>query len=197
MLEKDVKCLAEKKKAIFESTLRLIKENGFHGTPMSQVAKNAGVACGTIYHYFDSKDALMVELYRYIREQLTDALLAGDNANLPIRDRLFSFWLNHFRFYSQNPDYLFFVEQYVNSPYIVRFPLPYSERFEASVMALIKEGVLQGVFKPFSHDLIGIILHNNVILTSKLFLNSRLMDDDVEKMFNIIWDGIRNNLKPV
>ena len=36
--------IAEKKKAIFESTLELVRENGFHGTPMSLVAKKAGVA---------------------------------------------------------------------------------------------------------------------------------------------------------
>jgi AcrR family transcriptional regulator len=55
--------IAEKKKAIFESTLELVRENGFHGTPMSLVAKKAGVAAGTIYHYFESKDALIIALH--------------------------------------------------------------------------------------------------------------------------------------
>ena len=40
--------IAQKKQAIFESTLELIKDHGFHGAPVSLVAKNAGVAAGTI-----------------------------------------------------------------------------------------------------------------------------------------------------
>ena len=49
-----------KRKAILKSTLELIKDNGFHGTPISLIAKNAGVASGTIYHYFPSKDAIIM-----------------------------------------------------------------------------------------------------------------------------------------
>src|SRR5690606_31556619 len=64
--------VTDKKKAIFESTLELIKENGFHGTPMSLVAKNACVAAGTIYHYFKSKDELICELYAYNRGRIIE-----------------------------------------------------------------------------------------------------------------------------
>ena len=46
----------DKRTAILQATLRLISENGFHGTAMSKVAKEAGVSAGIIYHYFDSKD---------------------------------------------------------------------------------------------------------------------------------------------
>ena len=49
----------DKRTAIFESTLALVREQGFHGTPMSQVAKKAGVAAGTLYLYFESKDHLI------------------------------------------------------------------------------------------------------------------------------------------
>ncbi len=53
----------DKRAAILAATLRLISKNGFHGTAMSKVAKEAGVSAGIIYHYFDSKDELMDELY--------------------------------------------------------------------------------------------------------------------------------------
>ena len=46
--------IPDKREAILKSTLELIKDNGFHGTPISLIAKNAGVASGTIYHYFPS-----------------------------------------------------------------------------------------------------------------------------------------------
>ena len=57
----------DKRAAILAATLRLISKNGFHGTAMSKVAKEAGVSAGIIYHYFDSKDELMDELYKEIK----------------------------------------------------------------------------------------------------------------------------------
>ncbi len=47
--------IAAMKKAILKSTLKLVKNNGLHGTTVSLISKNAGVAAGTIYHYFPSK----------------------------------------------------------------------------------------------------------------------------------------------
>ncbi|PTS95622.1 TetR family transcriptional regulator, partial [Pedobacter sp. HMWF019] len=57
-----------KRDAILNSTLELVKSHGFHGAPMSQIAKNANVAAGTIYHYFDSKETLIIELYIRTKE---------------------------------------------------------------------------------------------------------------------------------
>ena len=60
--------VTDKKQAIFDATLRLISENGFHGTAMSKVAKEANVSTGIIYHYFESKDDLIAELYRHAKK---------------------------------------------------------------------------------------------------------------------------------
>lgn len=43
-----MKPVEDKRQAILEATLRLISENGFHGTAMSKVAKEAGVSAGII-----------------------------------------------------------------------------------------------------------------------------------------------------
>jgi len=53
----------DKRDKILEVMLRLIKEQGIQATPMAQVAKEAGVAAGTIYHHFASKEQLVNELY--------------------------------------------------------------------------------------------------------------------------------------
>src|SRR5690606_31847322 len=109
---------AEKKQAIYESTLRLIKEFGFHGTPMSQIAQEAGVATGTIYHYFASKEALIVELFQYVRERTRNAIFKDDDMTLPYPDRFARIWINLVKHYIQYPDVLGFVEQFFSSPYV-------------------------------------------------------------------------------
>jgi AcrR family transcriptional regulator len=41
------------------ATLKLITEHGFHATPVSMIASEAGVGAGTIYRYFESKEAII------------------------------------------------------------------------------------------------------------------------------------------
>src|SRR5262245_20911865 len=46
----------DKEEAILNAALELFVERGFHGTTVPSVAERAGVAPGTIYHYFASKE---------------------------------------------------------------------------------------------------------------------------------------------
>lgn len=54
---------AKKKKAIFESAIENFAKNGFHNTSMSDIAKSAGVADGTLYLYYKNKDDLMIKVF--------------------------------------------------------------------------------------------------------------------------------------
>ena len=86
--------IEDKRTAILDATLRLISKNGFHGTAMSKVAKEAGVSAGIIYHYFDSKDDLfmecMITVFEKIQEFSMDAV--NEDASLEeVLEAMFSF----------------------------------------------------------------------------------------------------------
>jgi AcrR family transcriptional regulator len=49
--------------AIVEAALRLFRENGYEATTMRAIAKQAGVATGNAYYYYESKEALIQEYY--------------------------------------------------------------------------------------------------------------------------------------
>lgn len=69
----------DKRERILDAAVRVFAKSGFHTTRVSDVAKAAGVADGTIYLYFDSKEALLVSLY----EDRVDRLLAYMREELP------------------------------------------------------------------------------------------------------------------
>jgi AcrR family transcriptional regulator len=54
---------ADKRDAILDAARRLIARSGLHNTPMSALAREAGVAAGTLYLYFPSKEAMINALY--------------------------------------------------------------------------------------------------------------------------------------
>ncbi len=70
---------SDKRARILNSAVRVFAENGFYATRVSDVAKAAGVADGTIYLYFDSKEELLVSLF----EDRVEKLLAFMNDELP------------------------------------------------------------------------------------------------------------------
>jgi TetR/AcrR family transcriptional regulator, fatty acid metabolism regulator protein len=69
----------DKRERILPAAVRVFAKKGFYATRVSEVAKAAGVADGTIYLYFRSKDALLVSLF----EDRVERLLAFMQTELP------------------------------------------------------------------------------------------------------------------
>jgi AcrR family transcriptional regulator len=85
----------DKRAAILSAALRLIARFGLHNTPMSAVAREAGVAAGTLYLYFPSKEAMINALYldvlRERHETMTTHLARGEEGLDP-RAALWQAW---------------------------------------------------------------------------------------------------------
>ena len=60
----------DKRERILDAAVRVFARKGFYATRVSEVAKAAGVADGTIYLYFKSKDDLLVSLFEHRIERL-------------------------------------------------------------------------------------------------------------------------------
>lgn len=56
-----------KRQKILDTTLKMILESGIQNASMGKISKASGVAVGTIYHYFTSKEALVTELYKTLK----------------------------------------------------------------------------------------------------------------------------------
>ena len=64
----------EKKQSILDASLKLFVENGFHGTSTAEIAKTAGVATGTLFHYFKTKEELINSLYLHTKESMLNEI---------------------------------------------------------------------------------------------------------------------------
>lgn len=182
-----------KRITVLNSTLALIKEHGFHGTPMSQIAKHAGVAAGTIYHYFESKETLIVELYVYVKNRLAEAILVGDDEKMPYKDRFFNCMINNYNFYIQHENEMFFLEQYVNSPYAKNYPLKDSQLFVDKVIAFFNYGIENAYFKNIDPRLLAPTIRGTLVAAASFQLAEHMVfsQDDIIEVVNMIWDGIK------
>lgn len=80
----------DKRERILTAAERIFARHGFFAAKVSDVAKEAGVADGTIYLYFKSKDDLLISLFERRMLELTEALQAAI-AGKPPREQLRSF----------------------------------------------------------------------------------------------------------
>ncbi len=67
----------DKRDAILKTALALFTERGFYGTPTAMISREAGVATGTLFFYFKTKEELIDILYRQIKSQAAAALREG------------------------------------------------------------------------------------------------------------------------
>ena len=59
----------DKQRRIKEAMVNLILQEGIDGTSVSKIAKEAGVSAATIYVYYDSKEAMLAEVFREYAHQ--------------------------------------------------------------------------------------------------------------------------------
>ena len=79
---------ADRRRQILDAAVRVFARQGFHATRVSDIADEAGVAYGLVYHYFRSKDEVLNELFTERWSLLLAAIEETDRAGGPHRDRL-------------------------------------------------------------------------------------------------------------
>jgi AcrR family transcriptional regulator len=82
----------DKRNAILDAATRVFAERGLTAAPTSEISKQAGVAEGTLFTYFKTKDDLINALYREIKLELADAMMSGFPRKQSVRTRLRHVW---------------------------------------------------------------------------------------------------------
>src|SRR5258708_11475599 len=82
---------ADKRERILTAAERIFARHGFFAAKVADVAKEAGVADGTIYLYFKSKDDLLISVFERRMQQLLAALRAAVASKTKPRDQLRAF----------------------------------------------------------------------------------------------------------
>ncbi len=108
----------DRAEVILRAALDLFVERGFHGTSVPSVAERAGVASGTIYHYFASKEALVNALYKQWKAQISARVVTGFPLEKPIREQFRVIWDRMAEFALAHPKELAFLELHHHGSYL-------------------------------------------------------------------------------
>ncbi|MFL5898978.1 MAG: TetR/AcrR family transcriptional regulator [Solirubrobacterales bacterium] len=79
---------ADKRRIILDAAVRVFARQGFNGCRVSDIADEAGVAYGLVYHYFRSKDEVLDTLFLERWNVLLEAIRETDRQDISPREKL-------------------------------------------------------------------------------------------------------------
>ncbi|MHB8233357.1 MAG: TetR/AcrR family transcriptional regulator [Solirubrobacteraceae bacterium] len=95
---------ADKRRLILDAAVRVFARQGFHACRVSDIADEAGVAYGLVYHYFASKDEVLDTLFIERWEVMLQLIRDVDAEALPVREKLGAIASFIIDSYSHDPD---------------------------------------------------------------------------------------------
>ncbi|MDN3615670.1 MAG: TetR/AcrR family transcriptional regulator [Vibrio gallaecicus] len=183
----------DKRLQILSAAEALIAEVGFQGLSMHKLAKEAGVAAGTIYRYFDDKEHLIEEVRVQVTQRVANAVQEGVDDSQPIKQRYRTMWLNIWDLAGTNLAAIKNRIQYDSLPTTHCTQFRELERIMFSqVELLFNEGKEQGLFKPLDNEVLsGLSLAASVSLARKHSLGFYQLDDAaLDAAIEASWDAI-------
>lgn len=183
----------DKRTAVLKAALELISEQGFHGAPMSQIAKKANVSIGTIYHYFTGKDELINALYIDIKIRLAEYAFRNYSADIPVRIAFKQLFSGVIHYVVGHPSELSFAEQYENSPLITDSTREMIKQIGRPMAELYKRAMAEDLLKELPLEMLSTLIGSAVTGLAKLYISSavKLKEESLEAGLDAIWDMIK------
>lgn len=186
--------MIDKRQAILDTALRLFVENGFHGTPTSRIAKEAGVATGTLFHYFKTKEELINTLYLEVKDDMMIVLTKDFNKHETIKAKMKQVFLNSINWAANKPNQQLFFMQYSHSPFIDQLTKKQGLQRFSSVFEIIDLGKKTEVLKNIPTEMLFEIAQGLINGAIKYFMSNKEEMNNKSKLedaFSTFWDGIK------
>jgi AcrR family transcriptional regulator len=130
----------DKARLILDAALRVFARHGVHGTAVPPIAEEAGVAVGTLYRYFDSKEALVNAVFRDTKSLLGRRLLDGLDPGASPRELFVTLWDRLADFAINEPEAFQFLEMQDHTRYLDTD----SRRSENALLAPLNQMLVAG-----------------------------------------------------
>jgi TetR/AcrR family transcriptional regulator len=204
----------EKRERILRTATQLFAERGFNRTEMEEIAKRSGVAKGSLYNYFRSKDDLFLHVCRDAIERSRKATWGEVRENWDIYEVVNHIFRNHVRFEFSFPEY-HRLHLNFSSARMERFAdklgLESEQHTSRRLKHLLKEGIRQGIVRSDLDVSMTAFMINSLYILFMASLVSRyyqirmkeyldieeeLTPESMEKYLNRIIYFIRSFLRP-
>jgi TetR/AcrR family transcriptional regulator, repressor of fatR-cypB operon len=189
-----VKPRDDKKTAqVYKATLQLVKAKGLAGITMSEIAKEANIATGTLYIYFKNKSELINQLFVVCRNRSAAVYFKDFNITMPFKIGFKIIWFNLLNYRVKKFEEAVFIDQCFHSPFLTETTKEITKKLFTPLFSLMETGKEQGLIKNEDTLLLLTFMAGTINETVKHahYSNKKLTKETTEQMFLMCWDGIK------
>lgn len=182
----------DSKTRISNVALNLFTQKGIKGTTTKEIAKRAGIAEGTIYKHFKSKDDLALELFTTTMDTFREKLVEDTKGYSNPPDTLRALIQAFFDFAKKHPK----AYSYIIDAHLTELKkIPKEKAKPKDIFAeVIRAGIQRGDFRNIEQNLSAAIVIG-MITRAILFFNNGLIDLDYDKVVSEVVNSVFNVLK--
>ncbi|RTR40033.1 TetR/AcrR family transcriptional regulator [Shewanella canadensis] len=184
----------DKKQTILDTALTLFVSQGFYATSTASIAKQAGVATGTLFHHFPSKDELMNHLFLTIKQEFANEIQAQIKDSGDLKQDAEHLWCSAIQWAMDNPLKQEFFQQYSMSPSIA---IEIREQAMNGILgfmgALLLQGQTQGLLASYPLTLMQDNCHGQYLAATRYFLDNPCKwqePEHKEASFALFWNAM-------
>lgn len=191
----------DKRRAILDAAIRVFARQGFHQTRVSDIADEAGVAYGLVYHYFKSKDLVLTELFNERWSLLLQASEEIERSDRPAPEKLGAIARFIIDSYRHDPELMkvIIVEVTRAANSFGRTHLPEIRQAYDAISRIVEEGRANGTFRSdIEPDLVAMWFYGAIeqLLTGWVFGVIPATDDDFDQACEMVVETICGGLLP-
>jgi AcrR family transcriptional regulator len=182
----------DKQEAILDTALTLFTERGFFGTPTSLISKEAGVATGTLFFYFKTKEELIDTLYLRVKAEAAQAFCKGLEEEPDAKAKLNRLGRNAIAWGMEHPEKMKFMELFAHSPFVSTTAQEEGMSRFLFILDLIAQGIREGSIRNYDPKLLIFMMSSSfsgliarVAMAGSAAERERIIDQGME----FIWSG--------
>ncbi len=186
--------MEEKRDKILRAGLELFVKQGFHGTPTSAIAKAAGVANGTLFHYFKTKEELITALFFESKLAYLDMVVAKIGEQPSLKGKIKQMFLSTVNWALECTNEYKYCSQYTHSPYVTEEVSGRLDEFYGELAAVFQSAIDKGIIKSIDIEYLFNIALGQIDAAAQYLLkhNELIGDADFyEFAFDLFWDSIK------
>lgn len=184
---------ANKCETILAATLKLLANKGFHGFSVRDVAKEAGVATGTLYLYFEDREDLINKLHDQIINRVSVELKKVHQRDLPLARQFKNLSLAFWQLFMFEPEMLLSKGQFDHMPPDLLHDLREHAKQELNLLFdFFSQGRASGELKDLPDDILFSLGFDPIfeIARKKLLGLIDVDDSTLEKIIAASWEAI-------
>jgi TetR/AcrR family transcriptional regulator, fatty acid metabolism regulator protein len=190
----------DKRRLILDAAVRVFARQGFHTCRVSDIADEAGVAYGLVYHYFSSKDEILDTLFLERWDVMLGAIAEADAADLTPRQKLSAIASFIVESYRHDPELMkvIIVEVTRAANTFGRTHLGKIRDAYAQIAAIVARGQATGYFRPeITPEFAALAFYGSVeqVLSGWIFDSVEVEDGELERAKTLIVDTICGGLE--